>query len=291
MELTPLRYLVAIADAGHMTRAAESLGVGQPTLSAALKKLEDEIGVPLFDRTGRGVTPTAAGSAFLIHARAALREVQAGRKAVSALSGLETGTIGVGGGATATGYLLPEAIAALQALHPDLRFTVRESGSDAVARDVLAGELDLGLVTLPVHGVGSGELMIVRSVTDELRLIVPPGHALHGRRSFRWKDMGGERVVAFEAGSAVRGVIDEAAREQGVELDLVVELRAIESIRRMVAAGVGVGFVSRFALGEGEGLTCRDGRINRTIALVRRRDHVPSHAAAAFERVLLDHLS
>lgn len=290
MELTPLRYLIAIAEAGHMTRAAEALGVGQPTLSAALKKLEDEIGVPLFDRTGRGVTPTAAGTAFLEHARAAVREVQAGRDAVLSLAGLETGTIRVGGGATATGYLLPGAIAALQRRHPDLRFSVRESGSDEVARDVLAGELDLGLVTLPVHGVGSGELLVVQQLTDELRLIVPPGHALHGRKTFRWNDLADERVVAFEAGSAVRTLIDEAAGAQGIELDVVVELRAIESIRRMVGAGVGVGFVSRFAIGEGEGLTCRDGRIDRTIALVRRRDHVPSHAAAAFERVLLENI-
>lgn len=295
MELTPLRYLVAIADTGHMTRAAESLGVGQPALSAAVKKLEDELGVVLFDRTARGVEPTDACRSFLLHARAALGEVDAGREAVRALAGLEEGTIRVGGGATATGYLLPDAVAELQRVHPHLRFSVREAGSETVAQAILSGELDLGVVTLPVRAVGSGELMVVRRITDELRLLVPPGHALSTRRSFRWSDLVGEGVIAFEGESAVRAVLDEAAGAHGVSLNVVVELRAIESIRRMVHAGVGVGFVSRFALGEEagdeqSGLTCRDGRIVRELAVVRRRDRQPSPAAAAFERVLLDKL-
>ncbi|MBL8756933.1 MAG: hypothetical protein JNK35_00720, partial [Phycisphaerae bacterium] len=99
---------------------------------------------------------------------------------------------------------------------------------------------------------------------------------------------GGEPVVAFEAGTAVRAVIDEASHAAGVTLNVAMELRSIESIKRMVAAGIGVGFVSRFALAEGEGLACRDGKLSRRLALVRRRDRVPSPAVAAFERLLRD---
>jgi len=232
------------------------------------------------------------------HAGSALQGVENGRRAVRALAGLETGTIRVGGGATAMGYLLPPAVRAVLSEHPGLRFYVREAGSDAIAGAILTGELDLGIVTLPVTHPGSGDLMSVREVTDELRLIVPSGHALEGRRSFRWADLAGEPVIGFEAGSAVRAVIDKAAADHGVTLDVVVEVRSIQSIEQMVRAGIGVGFVSRFALparpphsDSGSptraGLSCRDGKVTRRLAVVRRRDRTPSPAAAAFERVLL----
>ncbi|MEM1330894.1 MAG: LysR substrate-binding domain-containing protein [Planctomycetota bacterium] len=295
MELTTLRQFIAIADAGHITRAAESLGVTQPALSAMLKKLEEELGSPLFDRTGRGVSLTSAGAAFLEHAEAAVRRADDAVRAVLELSGLERGVISIGGGATATAHLLPPVVRRVREAHPGLRLVMREAGSDAIARAVIAGELDLGIVTLPVSVAGRGELMTIRTLTDELRLIVPAGHRLLESdaedRRFRWQDLTHEPVVAFEAGSAVRSVIDRAAAEHGVTLDVVMELRSIDSIRRMVDAGIGVGFISRFALDQATGLRCGSGVLSRDLAVVRRRDRVPSAAASVFERALLDQLA
>lgn len=301
MELTPLRQFIAIATTGHMTRAAESLGVTQPALSAMLKKLEGEVGASLLHRTGKGVELTEAGRVFLEHARAAVRRADEAREAVRQLVGLERGMIRVGGGATAIGHLLPPVVSAVRSQHEGLRFYIREAGSAAVASAVLAGELDLGIVTLPVTGPGSSELMTVARLTDELVLILPPGHRLEGQGEFRWRDLAGEPVVAFEAGSAVRSVLDSAAAGHGVALDVVMELRSIEAIVQMVQARVGVGFVSKFALdGSGEGgvgggvgsgprgLRCADGAIERRLGVVRRRDRTPSPGAAAFERALLE---
>lgn len=294
MELTPLRYFRAIAQHAHMTRAARGLGVSQPALSAMLKKLEAEVGAPLVDRTGRGVELTDAGRVFLQHADDALRRADLAVAAVRQLVGLESGSIRVGGGATATTYLLPPVVSAVRRGHPALRFYVREAGSNAVAAAVASGELDLGIVTLPARGHDGLDARPL--VEDELRLIVPPGHRLRpvgrggradGPAAFRWKDLAGESVVAFEAGTAVRELVDRAALAAGVELGVVMELRSIESIKQMVAAGIGVGFVSRFALAEGEGLACREGRLGRQLAVVRRRDRRPSPAAAEFERVLM----
>ncbi|MCW5764580.1 MAG: LysR family transcriptional regulator [Phycisphaeraceae bacterium] len=287
MELTPLRYFVAIAGAGHLTRAARVLGVGQPALSAALRKLEAEVGARLLERSRRGVEPTEAGRAFLPHATDAVRRAEAGARAVREVMGLQRGSLRIGGGATATTYLLPGVVSAVRRAHPGLRFYVREAGSAAVAGAVLSGELDLGIVTLPVLHPEADELVRVPLVQDELRLIVPLRHAMAGRRSFRWQDLAGESVVAFEAGTAVREVIDRAAGAAGVALSVVMELRSIESIKQMVAAGIGVGFVSRFALGEGEGLTCKQGRLSRGLAVVRRRRGEPSPAVQMFERELL----
>jgi len=288
MELTPLRYILAIAEAGHMTRAAQSLGVTQPTLSAMLKKLESEAGAELFYRSARGVTPTEAGKVFIEHAMSAVRSADMAVSSVRELAGLETGAVRLGGGATAMLELMPGVIGRMRREHPGLRFHAREAGSAAVARGVLSGELDLGVVTLPVRVPGAEDLLHVMEFTDELRLIVPPEHPLAGVDAFRWSDLAGASIVAFESGSAVREVIDSAAASAGVTLNVVVELRSIQSIQRMVKAGIGVGFVSRFSLAKDKGLSCADGELHRTMALVRRGDRIPAHAAAAFEKEFVE---
>lgn len=288
MELTPLKYFAAVAAEGHMTRAARALGVTQPALSASLAKLEREVGAPLLTRTGRGVELTDAGRVFLAHAGEALREAEAGVRAVREVMGLERGSIRVGAGATAVHALIPPVVSAVLRKHPNLRFYVREAGSGRVAADVASGELDLGIVTLPVPPALAGELTMSPLVEDELRLIVPPGHRLESKRSFRFAELSGEPMVAFEAGSAVREVVERAAASAGVELRVVMELRSIESIKRMVSAGIGLGLVSRFALAGREGLTCRDARLARRLALVKRADRRTGLAAHAFERAVLD---
>lgn len=281
-----------------MTRAARELGVTQPALSAMLKKLEAELGAQLVHRTGKGVELTQAGQAFATHAADALRAADAAARAVREIIGLEAGSIRVGGGATATSYLLPPVISQLRKAHPALRFYVREAGSSEVAAAVLAGDLDLGIVTLPISLPDSDSLVRLSLVEDELLLIEPPTAQGAGakpnsasERSFRWKDLAGRGVVAFEAHTAVRELIDRAAGSAGVALQSVMELRSIESIKSMVAAGIGVGFVSRFALPPGgpfgQGATCRDGRLTRRLAIVRRRDITPSPAVREFERALI----
>lgn len=287
MDLRSMQQMIAIAAHGHMTRAAEELGVTQPALSAALRKLEDELGTELFHRTGHGVEATEAGKVFVEHAKITLRASQQTAEAVRSLVGLETGSIRVGAGATATGYLLPGAIQAVRKKHPGLRFSIREAGSSAVAQGVLSGELDLGVVTLPIEHPRSDELMIVKEIRDELMLIVPEGHALHGRKTFRWEELEGEAVIAFEAGSAVRKIIDQGAGAHGVTLEVVMELRSIESIVQMVRANIGVGFVSKHGLPPRMGVRCRDGGLTRNLGVVRARDRIQSHASKTFFDELL----
>lgn len=291
MELTPLRYFRAVAQTGHITRAAAALGVSQPTLSAAIAKLERELGATLLHRTAKGVELTDAGRTFLAHADEALAAADAAAQAVRELVGLERGLIRLGGGATAISHLLPPAISAFRRAHPGVRFYIREAGSAAVARAVATGELDLGIVTTPVPGADAQSLLIHPLITDELRLIVPDAHPLAQRRSFRWRDLDTQPMVAFEAGSAVRNVIDAAIAAAGIRVEIVMELRAIDAIQRMVRAGIGVAFVSKFSLApprgnRSSGLTCRDGPLTRALALVRRADRTPSDATAAFERIL-----
>lgn len=296
MELTTLRQFIAIARARHMTRAARQLGITQPALSAMVRKLEAEVGAVLLARSGRGIELTEAGRVFLVHAEDSVRRADAGVAAVRQVMGLERGSIRIGGGATAMSYLLPRVVSSMRRAHPGLRFYVREAGSSAVAAAVQSGELDLGIVTLPLKGAETDDLVRIPLVEDELRLIGLRREPRRGARErgadggsdgFRWSEIAREPIVAFEAGTAVRELLDRAAGAAGVSLNVVMELRSIESIKQMVAAGIGVGFVSRFALKDGEGLACRDGKLSRSMAIIRLRDRAPSPAAAEFERLLL----
>ncbi|MBL8876873.1 MAG: LysR family transcriptional regulator [Phycisphaerae bacterium] len=289
MELTQLRYFREIARAGHMTKAARTLGVSQPALSAMLRKLEAEVGTSLLHRTGKGVELSEAGKVFLRHADESVRRADEGLHEVRRLSGLETGSIRAGAGATAASYILPSVVSDMRRAHPGLKFYVREMGSSAIVEAILNGELDLGIVTLPVRAVGAKQLVLRSLVDDELRLITPPRHKLAKETSFRWSDLKGESVIGFEAGSAVREVVDAAAASSGITLDVVMELRSIQSIQQMVAAGVGVGFVSRLSDAPKRlpSLTPKGEPLLRELAIVRRSDHTPSTAVAEFERRLL----
>lgn len=123
---------------------------------------------------------------------------------------------------------------------------------------------------------------------DELRLIAPPGSRLAGKRTFRWKDLDGQPLVLFEAGTAVRNLIDRYL--SAIQVEIVMESRSIESIKHMVAEGIGAAFVSHFALSDddatGRGLRCREGSLQRELALIHRADHAPSAAARAFLELL-----
>ncbi len=292
MNLDYLQTFIAIARESHMTRAAEQLHLTQPAVSAQLSKLEDELGQKLFDRTSKGMVLTEAGRTFKVYAERSLAAMEDGRTALDELIGLRSGSLAVGGGATATTYLLPPVLGRFHEEQPEIRFFVREQSSQQSIVDVLEGKLDLGIVTLPIKAPNEtrepiSRLEIVPWVEDELRLIVPPDHPASGAKSFEWGDLDGQPLVLFEAGSAVREIIDERVEKAGIDLDIVMELRAIESIKQMVAQGIGAGFVSQFALSRAdEGLRCLKDPISRRLAIAYRSDRTQSPAARAFFEML-----
>lgn len=288
MELTPLRSFVAVAREGHLTRAAQRLGLTQPAVSGQLARLEEELGTALFHRTPKGMELTAAGHTFLEHVERALVDLDDGVSAVAALQGVQRGSLAIGGGATATTYLLPPLLSAFHERYPGIQLYVREAGSRAVIEAVQAGELDLGVITVPEEPLPA-RLVVRPWVDDELVLIVPPGHPLEGRDRFRWSELAAQPLVLFEAGSAVRRRIDRAMERAGVVPEIVMELRSLESIQQMVAQRIGAAFVSRFALDVPErGLvpTQHGGELRRQLGIVRRSDRRGTPASRAF----LEHL-
>jgi len=284
MELAPLRSFLAVAREGHMTRAARHLHLSQPAVSAQIARLEEELGTSLFHRGPRGMELTAAGALFQRYVERAVVWLEDGRDAVDALQGLGRGTLSVGGGETATTYLLPPLLREFHEHYPGVRLYVREQGSTAVVDALLAGSLDLGVVTLPVDPAVADALAITPWVADDLRLVLPPEHPLHGQSTFAWSDLDGQPLVLFEGGTAVRRVIDAALDARGVSPEIVMELRSIESIKRMVDQGIGAAFVSRFALPAPDaGLVPAEGAgdLTRTLAVAWRADRAPPPAASA----------
>ncbi len=291
-DLAPYSTFLLIAREGNLTRAAEAVHLTQPAVSAQLAGLEASLGQMLFDRTPRGMVLTEAGRTFRRYVEEALERLASGRRAVDALAGLEHGRLAIGGGATATTYLMPRLLGRFHQRFPGIQLFVREQGSSAVVAAVFAGELDIGIVTLPVTGHDQRILSRLRVEPwkeDELQLILPPGHALRTRKTFRWKELAGQPLILFEAGSAVRLLLESHIEAAGIEVQAVMELRSIESIKRMVAEGIGAAFVSRYALREGEhGLWCGSGRIRRKLAVVTRKDRTASAAARTFRKTLLE---
>jgi DNA-binding transcriptional LysR family regulator len=279
MDLVLLRSFLAVADSGAITDAAERIGVTQPALSRRLQQLEDHLGVVLIERNRKGAR-------LIDEAKAITARYDQMRERIASHRQLQGGTVRIGGGATAVSFVLPQAIAAFRERHPEVRFQLREAGSSEVARDVVAGRLELGLVTLPVR---DRELDVTALITDRVVLVCRHDHPLTQRRRVRIADLADQPFVAFEAASALRQIIDSQLRRAGVEVNVVMELRSIPAILRMVVTTGNLAFVSRLGLetaGEVVELPVPGLRIERQLAVIARRGGSLSPAAVAFRETL-----
>jgi DNA-binding transcriptional LysR family regulator len=271
--LDELRCFLLIVEHKGLTAASRPAHLSQPALSAALRRLEDQVGSRLLHRDRRGAAPTAAGLALLPHARAALAAVEDGRRAVAEVEGLGAGEVRIGGGATVCSHFLPAPLAEFRRRHPGVRFQVREAYPDAIRAAVDAGEIDLGIVS----GRGRDSWR-----SDEVILVGPPGEPPP-------PDPAAAPFIAFPPGSATRALL--ARRFPAA--DVVMELGSIAAVKSNVAAGIGVALVSRAAVKddlEAERLVELPAPglpIRRRLSLVHRGiDRLPP-AGAALRRLLL----
>ncbi len=286
MDLTLLKSFLAVADAGAVTEAAERIGITQPALSRRLQQLEEHLGVELLVRGRNGALLTEMGRLVQGEAQHIVSRYERMHEMVTTHQRLEGGTVRIGGGATAVSFILPEAIAEFQASHPQVRFQMREAGSSEIADDVVAGQLELGVVTLPVR---DRELNITPLTNDRVVLVARHDHPLAGRRRVRIMDLSDQAFVAFEAGSALRQIIDGKLRDAGVEVNVVMELRSIPAILRMVLTTGNLAFVSRLGMERQKDIVevpVQGLRIERRLAVIARRGVTLSPAAGAFSQRL-----
>jgi DNA-binding transcriptional LysR family regulator len=287
MSMEHLRSLVEVARRGAITDAARALGLTQPALSRRIQLLEAEFGAPLLARSQKGVQLTELGRLVEAEGRRLLERYEHLKQDVGAHLRLESGTVRIGGGATAVSFLLPPLIRDFRLEHSDIVFHVKEAGSREIAADVAGERLELGIVTLPAE---SPELEVIPLRRDSIVLVGAMGHPLARRKRVPTAALDGLPLIGFEGDAAIRRLVDRALEEAGVRVEVVMELRSVQSILRMVSLGLGLAFVSELGLeaaGKGVRAIGVTGlKITRALAVVHKRTRPLSIAAEAFlERI------
>jgi molybdate transport repressor ModE-like protein len=291
MDLLLLRSLLAVAEHGAVTEAAAALGISQSALSRRIDQLEEELGAPLLERVGRGVALTALGRLALEEGKQLVQRYDRLKARIVEHLHLDAGVVRIGGGATAVGFLLPGAIAGFLKQHPGVIFQVKEAGSREIEAAVGSEELELGIVTAPTRARDLLERPLTR---DRIVLVASKDHALAGRERIDARSLHGQNLVGFEAGSAVRWLIDAALREAQVEVNVVMELRSAAAILQMVETTGSLGFVSELSVLPDRSrrgrsvvpLAVRGLEIRRELLLVSKRGRALSPAARAFSEML-----
>jgi DNA-binding transcriptional LysR family regulator len=247
MTIRQLEVFLAVAHAQNFSRAAERIHLSQPTMSEHTRELEEELGVPLFVRHSRSVTLTEAGRVFEDYATRVVATLAAARQALAELDGLKRGSLVIGASTTPGTYVLPALIARFRKQYPGITVALRIGNSRHVEERVREGDVELGVIG--GHMLGPSERCVAAGIVDELQLIVPPDHPAPGPTMSR-AQLGREPLLIREEGSATRQVTERVLRQAGVVVRPAMELDHTETIKRAVMAGLGVAFVSRFAVEE-----------------------------------------
>jgi DNA-binding transcriptional LysR family regulator len=282
MTLSQLRILLAVADYGGFTTAAEHVGSTQPAVSRVIRTLERELQASLFIRHRDGVTPTKAGLVAIHYARETIDSADRLRQEVGATAGRLTGTLRLASLPSATGSLLAHPLRAFTERHPHVRVRLFE-GTDQEVRDWLSrGGADLGVVTLPAPGY-----RCTRLGEDEMVAVLPSAHALAGLAPVAVHDLAGYPFIF--PGGGCGPLILGATRRAGITLNVAFEAREPQSVLEMVAAGLGISVMPTLNLAhQPEGILTRalHPRLPRILALALGADEVPNAHAFVDELTL-----
>jgi LysR family hydrogen peroxide-inducible transcriptional activator len=240
MEVHQLEYLVAIAEEGSFTRAAERLLIAQPSLSQQIKKLEQEVGRPLFDRLPRGVVLTEAGYRLLEHARRVLSEMNDGKRRVAEVGDQVAGSLAVGAIPTVAPFLLPAAVSTFLRRWPGVAFTLIEDVTARLLDGLERGELDLAIMSSAEH-LPTIHLETVAS--EPLLLVVAKGHRLARQRKVAWSDVEGEPFLVLHDMHCLAGQVQQFCGSQGARPRIAARGAQLSTIAAMVSAGLGVSMV------------------------------------------------
>jgi len=291
VEVHQLAYFESVSRHLHFTRAAEELNVAQPSVSQQIRKLEHELGTPLFHRMKRNVTLTEAGTLFLRHTRAILQQLEEARVEVQELSGLRKGTLAVGAPPSVGTHLFPRALAAFSRQHPGIALTFREGGSRTLLQLLEDGDVDLAVVIQPIRHPALETLPLLE---EELLLAVPREHPLaSGKRRVRLAELKTESFVLLREGAYdLRDQTLAACRRAGFEPRVALDGGEMDSVLRFVAAGLGIAILPEMVMTDVDPRTgpvsvrLQSPRLSRSLVMARRRDRYFSAAGQEFMRVL-----
>ncbi len=243
-DLPDLRLVAAIADSGSLTRAAARVHLAPSSASHRLTQLEAALGVPLFVRHHRGLTPTPAGESLLRHARQVFAQLEQMHADLAPYASGLNSQVTVFANTNAINCFLPEDLGDFLREQPRLRVSLEEQPSPAIIQAVAAGQVEIGVVAAEPSLAGL-EMQPYRR--DRLVLVVPAGHPLAERQAVDFAEVLDQPFVCLHAGSAIHTFMMNTAAHLGGRLDVRIQVRSFNAVCRMVAAGVGIGMVPRSA--------------------------------------------
>lgn len=289
-----LRYFSAVARHGSIREAADELHIAQSALSRQIQKLEQEFGLPLFDRHARGVQLTSAGEILLRYARSSLREVERVRSELDAIKGLQRGTVTIQSIESLVQHLLPGAISRFSERYPGITFDVTIDGSDHIVAAVREGHTDIGLVFYPP---AEREFRTVFKLRQPLVALMSPAHPLARRKKVSLADCTAYPIAVPVKNSGSRILIDVACKAAGIYIAPVLETNSIQLMVHFVHVNQGITFLSRLSAwdslraGEVAAVAIRDRLVNTaTIDAITHASRQLPLAAEEFLRFLQDEL-
>lgn len=287
MDLSQLEVFLSVAREGRFSRAAEKLYRTQSAVSQTIRKLEEELGEPLFDRSSREGVLTDAGRTLKEYAEKLLNLRNDAREALAELRELQKGKLAIAANEFTALYLL-RVLAEFRRLHPMIKITVLRSLGSRIPDDLLRHTVEMGVLTYDPEETRLRSIVVY---LDELTFVVPPTHPLASERQVSIRQLGTEVFVAHIVSSPYREKVIEVFRRHKTPLHMDVELPTLQAITRFVAMGNGVALVpqiaveSELARGELVSIAVRELRVHRKLRLVYRREGSLSHAARAFLQV------
>jgi DNA-binding transcriptional LysR family regulator len=285
MDLRQLRYLVALAEERHFTRAAAREHIAQPALSQQIKRLEEEVGLTLVERSTRQVTITDAGELLVARGRRMLAEMEAARAELESLKGVESGRVTVGTMHTMGPVDVALVLAIFHERHPAVELTVREQSSEELAAMLRDDELDLAFLSvteqLESEGLGLHQL-----VSEELVAVLPADHRYARRRRLPMAELEDDEFISFREGARLRELLEAAGRHAGFQPKIKLESNESGRIRRLVSRGMGVAILPRSdAIAPGADVAVValiEPSLSRDITLAWRQDRRHPPAVTAF---------
>jgi DNA-binding transcriptional LysR family regulator len=286
-DLTDLRLFVRTADECNMTRAAEHQHLSLAAASARIKSLEAQSGLSLLYREARGVRLTPPGEAFLFHARGVLRQAEQLRADLQEYGGGLRGHLRVFANTTAVTDFLPEILPGFLADNPKINIDLQERPNAEIARGVLDGRADMGIVAGQVDTLG---LEAIHFSTDRLVLATARNHRFARRKKIAFAETLDEDAVGMQSGSTLQTFLAQVVERLGKPLKLRIQLSSFDAMCRMIGAGVGVGIVPESAARrnqEAMGIALVEllepWSVRERYILVRKRDALPRYAESLIE--------